>query len=124
MKTIWYDDEELRTITGYMYNRPYDPICDHVFDYSLNAGGFCPRYGHVGWYDGHDQNPPVLLDNLIEQKRYLNGWERYQLPDPLPPLHTPTSRVHSLRMPGVATALRSNPKVIQPKGIRTPSKRN
>jgi hypothetical protein len=89
MEKIWSDDEELKTITGYMCGQPYDPICDHVFDYSLHGAQFCPRYGHVGWHDGDDRKPPILVDNLAGQKMYLKGWEAYELPDSLPLLNPP-----------------------------------
>jgi hypothetical protein len=99
MKDIWSDDEELRTITGHMCNQPYDPVCDHVFDYSLSEDRFCPRYGHVGWRNGGDENPPNLIENLAGQMMYLGEWRRYQLSDflpvmkPLPVLKKVQSRV-------------------------------
>jgi hypothetical protein len=93
MKEIWSEDEELRTITGHMFEKLYDPVCDHVFDYSLHGDPFCPRYGHIGWSDGGNGNPPILATNLINQMKYLGEWKKYQLPDPLPPLRLlPVSR--------------------------------
>jgi hypothetical protein len=89
MEEIWSDDEELRTIVGYMCGQPYDPICDHIFDYSLRGSQFCPRYGHIGWQNGCDRNPPILVDNLADQMVYLKGWEAYELPDSLPLLKSP-----------------------------------
>jgi hypothetical protein len=89
MEDIWSKDEELRTITGCMSVHPYDPICDHIFDYSLHGNPFCPRYGHIGWQNGSDRNPPILVDNLADQMVYLKGWEAYKLPAPLPLLKSP-----------------------------------
>jgi hypothetical protein len=81
MKGIWDDDEELRTITGYMCGQACDPICDHVFDYSLHGGPFCPRYGHGGWSDGEEEDETLLdlEENLINQTAYLSGWTAYNL---------------------------------------------
>jgi hypothetical protein len=113
MKEIWSYDEELRTITGYMCGRPYDPVCDHVFDYSLHGDSFCPRYGHVGWRDGDDGSPPILVDNLTSQIRYLKGWEAYELSDPLPPVKPP--RVNCRRKPPrKITILPVGPTIINP----------
>jgi hypothetical protein len=94
MKEVWDDDEELRTITGYMCGQAYDPICDHVFDYSLHGGPFCPRYGHGGWSDGEeDETQLTLEENLINQTAYLSGWTAYNLlefvSEPLPILSSP-----------------------------------
>jgi hypothetical protein len=47
----WTNKEERRTISGYIENEVYDPICDHMFDYfqSISRGiSFSPRYSHLG----------------------------------------------------------------------------
>jgi hypothetical protein len=120
MKEIWSKDEELRTITGYMYSKPYDPICDHIFDYSLHGAQFCPRYGHLGWQNGCDRNPPILVDNLADQMVYLKGWNAYELPDPLPLLTPPQvlrkiqSRVGRHRPPRKPPILPVSPAIRNP----------
>jgi hypothetical protein len=113
METIWSDDEELRTITGYMCNQQYDPVCDHVFDYSLHGNPFCPRYGHIGWYDGDSRNPPILVDNLANQMVYLKGWSTYQLPNPLPIIKQRV-QIKGRRRPPRKAHLQAKPAVIKP----------
>jgi hypothetical protein len=134
MKEIWSDDEELRTITGHMIEKPYDPVCDHVFDYSLNGNQFCPRYGHVGWCAEAEYEQDVvemqlgLERNLTSQIRYMNGWKRYQLPDSLPPLASPPtsrkaqSKVSKHRPLGGAPTLPHKPTIIKPHVMRNPIK--
>jgi hypothetical protein len=126
--SIWNNKEELRTITGHMFEKPYDPICDHVFDYSLNGEQFCPRYGHIGWETGYDKNPPVLATNLINQRQYLCGWKKYQLPDPI--LFTkPSSMSRKIqcsmsrhKLLGSIPALRREPTIIKPHPRKDPPK--
>ncbi|MDR1488619.1 MAG: hypothetical protein LBI26_02675 [Holosporales bacterium] len=78
---IWQNDEELRTITGYINESFYDPICDHVFDYSLYGESFQPRYGHLG-YDNlkslHDaEQRQKLLLYAPESQKIMDNWKRY-----------------------------------------------
>jgi hypothetical protein len=123
METIWSDDEELRTITGYALGSQYDPICDHVFDYSLHGGPFCPRYGHIGWIDGNDRNPPILIENLADQITYLKGWTTYCLLGSMlesPPVLKPPQvkklqhNVCVYRPPGRTPILPPGPTIVKP----------
>ncbi|MDR2598174.1 MAG: hypothetical protein LBC25_00360 [Holosporales bacterium] len=121
MEEIWSDDEELRTITGYMYDQPYDPICDHVFDYSLHGHSFCPRYGHVEWStEDEEEAAETQLDlkrNLSSQIRYMKGWSMYQLPDP--PSIRKQRQVKYKRRPPRKAHLQAKPAVIKPQ-VRLP----
>jgi hypothetical protein len=79
LRNTWTNKEERRTISGYMDDETYDPICDHMFDYHqsiMKKEPFCPRYSHWG-YDanecGDDENTKTELQQYLKlDKKLMN----------------------------------------------------
>ncbi|MDR1333298.1 MAG: hypothetical protein LBJ69_02750 [Holosporales bacterium] len=73
--TIWFNKEELRTITCFNH----DPICDHVFDLCqsiTNGTPFHPRYSHNGWPSRKECD---LLKGITESQKFMDGWREYMI---------------------------------------------
>jgi hypothetical protein len=84
LKDVWYEDEELRTITCV----DEDPVCDHCFDLcrSISRGEiFRPRYSHKGIRkkkrnDPDPSIPEELIEGIAASQKFMDGWRGYMIP--------------------------------------------
>jgi hypothetical protein len=83
---LWTDEEERRTIAGYINPGVFDPICDncfHLYDSIVNKKAYFPRIGHWDYrsndFDKDEKNRTKLSSYLLtlESKEIIENWNKY-----------------------------------------------
>jgi hypothetical protein len=75
----WKNTEERRTISGYVNETTFDPICDNCFDLYMslkNHSLFLPRIGHCGF---EAKNVAEMLLFCKKQPFNLAWCKRYEI---------------------------------------------